>query len=119
MTDGFAVGATDQRYKCKDCGYSGSFAVEKQRKKTKADKEVEKELKKLSHDIKYFEEFKEKEPLNLKSKELWIFIVDIIAFCAVLYLFLNNYMGTTKGLVMLSVCFVVLGVSLFLLYSRE
>ena len=27
-TDGFAVGSTDQRYKCKQCGYQGSFVLD-------------------------------------------------------------------------------------------
>lgn len=39
-TDGFAVGATDQKYKCKDCGYFGSLVVEDAEAETRNDSDA-------------------------------------------------------------------------------
>jgi len=85
MTDGTAVGSTDQRYLCKDCGYRGSFVVE-----IVDTSKSKKEPRQESRPVKLF----------------MLIILDIVFFLAVLSFLLLGQISTSLGLAVFA-CWVV------------
>lgn len=86
MTNGTAIGSTDQRYLCKDCGYRGSLVIDTPEHPPVKNANPAKRTKKRL----------DKERIS----KLFI-IADVFLFIPVFFVFLIGQIPTTAGLVLL------------------
>jgi hypothetical protein len=114
-TGGFAVGSTDQRYKCKSCGYQGSFVLdtpEPSESKTKGEE-------KLTEAPKTSTLERAPKPMKTPGTGMKILIVaDIILFFAVIIILLSGTLETLLGMAILAV-WVMVFLLLFVAYSLQ
>lgn len=97
-TDGTAIGSTDQRYLCKDCGYRGSLVVETEDRASKP-----RTHKTHSGRAKFFQDWQKV-----------LVMLDVVLFAAVLVLLAAGWVSSFLGL---AVLFVWVGVFLVTLVS--
>ena len=107
MTGGFAVGSTDQRYKCKRCGYQGSFVLDTPDPEAKSKKALPKK------------DSKQKPVTSTPGMGMKVLMLaDIILFFAVIIIMLFGTLETLLGMIIVAV-WVLVFLMLFVSYSLQ